>query len=107
MQIAVLADIHGNLPALKAVAAEINRLSPDLVVVAGDFQKRGPNPREVTEVVARAGWTLSRANHEASAIWQSQKARSEDAAAYYNWSRARSTAESTGEFVESIKQLPI
>ena len=64
MQIAVLADIHGNLPALKAVAAEIDRLSPDLVVVAGDFQNRGPNPREVTEFVAQSGWTLLRGNHE-------------------------------------------
>ena len=38
MQIAVLADIHGNLPALEAVAAEIERLRPDRVFVAGDFQ---------------------------------------------------------------------
>ena len=38
MRIAVLADIHGNLPALEAVAAEIGRLKPDLVFVAGDFQ---------------------------------------------------------------------
>jgi predicted phosphodiesterase len=107
MQIAVLADIHGNLPALKAVAAEIDRLSPDLVVVAGDFQNRGPNPREVTEFVARSGWTLLRGNHEDYVIWQSQKARSEDAADYYNWLPARWTAELTGDFVESIKQLPI
>ena len=54
MQIAVLADIHGNLPALEAVAADIEHLNPDLVFVAGDFQNRGPNPREVTKFVAQS-----------------------------------------------------
>ena len=107
MQIAVLADIHGNLPALEAVTAEIERLSPDLVFVAGDFQNRGPNPREVTEFVAQSGWTLLRGNHEDYVIRQSQKAQAEDDTDYYNWLPARWTAELTSDFVESIKQLPI
>lgn len=107
MQIAVMADIHGNMPALEAVAAEIDRLCPDLVFVAGDFQNRGPNPREVTEFVAKSGWTLLRGNHEDYVIRQSQKARTEDLTDYYNWLPARWTANLTIEFVESIKQLPI
>jgi predicted phosphodiesterase len=107
MQIAVLADIHGNLPALEAVAAEIYRLAPDLVVVAGDFQNRGPNPREVTEFVAKSGWTLLRGNHEDYVIRQSQNARTNDVTDYYNWLPARWTADLTGDFVESIQQLPI
>jgi len=107
MQIAVLADIHGNLPALEAVAAEIDQLSPDLVFVAGDFQNRGPNPREVTEFVAESGWTLLRGNHEDYVIRQSQKAQSEDITDYYNWLPARWTADLTSDFVESIKLLPI
>ena len=107
MQIAVLADIHGNLPALEAVAAEIDRLAPDLVVVAGDFQNRGPNPREVTEFVSTSGWTLLRGNHEDYVIRQSEKAQTEDLTDYYNWLPARWTADLTSDFVESIKQLPI
>jgi len=107
MQIAVLSDIHGNLPALEAVAAEIDRLCPDLVFVAGDFQNRGPNPREVTEFVAKSGWTLLRGNHEDYVILQSQKARTEQNTDYYNWLPARWTADLTSDFVESIKQLPI
>ena len=35
-RIAVIADVHGNAPALDAVLAEIERESPDLVVLAGD-----------------------------------------------------------------------
>jgi predicted phosphodiesterase len=107
MQIAVLADIHGNLPALEAVAAEIYKLAPDLVVVAGDFQNRGPNPREVTEFVAKSGWTLLRGNHEDYVIRQSQDTRTRDLPDYYNWLPARWTADLTSDFVESIKQLPI
>jgi predicted phosphodiesterase len=107
MQIAVLADIHGNLPALEAVAAEIDRLKPDLVFVAGDFQNRGPNPREVTEFVANSGWTLLRGNHEDYVIRQSQKSAIQDGTDYYSWLPARWTADLTRDFVESIKQLPI
>jgi predicted phosphodiesterase len=107
MRIAVLADIHGNLPALEAVAADVGRLKPDLVFVAGDFQNRGPNPREVTKFVAGSGWTLLRGNHEDYVIRQSQSFQTQDAADYYNWLPARWTADLTSDFVESIRQLPI
>jgi putative phosphoesterase len=43
-RIAVLSDIHGNLPALEAVAAEIRRIKPDAVLVAGDLVLNGPDP---------------------------------------------------------------
>jgi predicted phosphodiesterase len=36
MRIAVVADIHGNLPALRAVLSEIDRDPVDAIVVAGD-----------------------------------------------------------------------
>ncbi len=107
MQIAVLADIHGNLPALEAVAADVDRLHPDLVFVAGDFQNRGPNPREVTEFVAKSGWTLLRGNHEDYVIRQSLRSRTEDLADDYKLLPARWTADLTSDFVEAIIQLPI
>jgi putative phosphoesterase len=107
MQIAVLADIHGNLPALEAVAADLERLNPDLVFVAGDFQNRGPNPREVTQFVAQSGWTLLRGNHEDYVIRQSQKSGDLNVTDPSNWLPARWTADLTSDFVESIKQLPI
>lgn len=49
MRIAVLADIHGNLPALQAVLADLGQVKPDLIVVNGDFVNRGPSNREVIE----------------------------------------------------------
>ena len=41
VRIAVLADIHGNLPALRAVLAEIDRDPVDAIVVAGDVEREG------------------------------------------------------------------
>jgi predicted phosphodiesterase len=35
-RIAVIADVHGNAPALDAVLAEVDQESPDLVVLGGD-----------------------------------------------------------------------
>jgi putative phosphoesterase len=45
MRIAALYDIHGNLPALEAVLAEIRLSDADTVVVGGDVLP-GPMPRE-------------------------------------------------------------
>jgi hypothetical protein len=44
-RIAVLADVHGNLPALEAVLGEVDSEAFDLVVSAGD-QVSGPMPAE-------------------------------------------------------------
>ncbi|MDA2924395.1 metallophosphoesterase [Acidobacteria bacterium AH-259-L09] len=48
MRIAALYDIHGNLPALEAVLADIHRAGTDRVVVGGDVLP-GPMPRETLE----------------------------------------------------------
>lgn len=45
MRIAALYDIHGNLPALEAVLAEVGALAPDAILVGGDFVM-GPMPSE-------------------------------------------------------------
>ena len=50
MRVAVLADIHGNLPALEAVLAEVERDPPDLVMVCGDVAS-GPMPAESIDVL--------------------------------------------------------
>jgi predicted phosphodiesterase len=49
MRVAVLSDIHANLPALGAVLADLQQVGPDLVVVNGDFVNRGPSNRAVLE----------------------------------------------------------
>ncbi len=47
----MLADVHGNLPALKAVLAELDHEPVDAIVVAGDVVA-GPLVRESLELLA-------------------------------------------------------
>lgn len=44
MRVAVLADIHGNLPALEAVLRDVEAAGVDAVVLGGDLAD-GPMPR--------------------------------------------------------------
>jgi predicted phosphodiesterase len=55
--VAVLCDVHGNLPALDAVLAELAADPPDAVVVGGDVAA-GPMPVEVLERLAALPWPL-------------------------------------------------
>jgi predicted phosphodiesterase len=63
-RLAILADIHGNLPALRAVTADIESLSPDEVLVGGDLVGRGPQGSAVIREIVARGWPSIRGNHE-------------------------------------------
>lgn len=54
MRVAVLCDIHGNLHALEAVLAEVEREEVDAVVLGGDVAW-GPFPAETTERLRAMG----------------------------------------------------
>jgi putative phosphoesterase len=53
-RIAVLADIHGNLPALRAVLADVDRVGVDLIVLNGDLAD-GPFPVQTLELLQSLG----------------------------------------------------
>ena len=55
--VAVLCDIHGNLPALDAVLAELVAEPPDAVVIGGDVVA-GPFPAEVLDRLDGLPWPL-------------------------------------------------
>ncbi|HUY79705.1 MAG TPA: metallophosphoesterase family protein [Ktedonobacterales bacterium] len=61
---AVIADIHGNVPALDAVLADLEHVQPDAVVVAGDFVNRGPQSRAALERIAPYGFPAISGNHD-------------------------------------------
>lgn len=63
-RIAVLADVHGNLPALEAVWRDLEQFEVEAVVVAGDVPNNGPYPLEVLEFLAARGVAFMRGNHE-------------------------------------------
>ena len=63
-RLAVLADLHGNLPAFEAVRTDLAQFSVDRVVVAGDLINWGPSSAEVAARVLEAGWAVIRGNNE-------------------------------------------
>jgi predicted phosphodiesterase len=54
VRVAALYDVHGNLPALEAVLAEVERDGPDAIVFGGDIIA-GPMPRQTLERVRSLG----------------------------------------------------
>jgi len=68
MKIALLADIHGNLPALREVLDDVDRWDPDRVYVAGDVINRGPRSAACLDIILNRcqadNWHLIRGNHE-------------------------------------------
>lgn len=61
---AVLADIHGNLPALKAVLQDVHRLGVDGIWALGDYLIGGPGPNEVMRLLVEAASVMILGNNE-------------------------------------------
>ena len=64
MRIAVIADIHGNLPALEAVLADLAGRGADRVVNLGDCVSGPLWPRETMDLLAAGGIAGVRGNHD-------------------------------------------
>jgi putative phosphoesterase len=63
MRLAILADIHGNIPALEAALKEIEKDVVDGFIVAGDMVA-GPNPVEVINHLRELNASMIRGNNE-------------------------------------------
>ena len=61
MRVAAINDVHGNLPALTAVLAEVDALRPDAIVVGGDVAS-GPMPVETLDALRARGALFVRGN---------------------------------------------
>ncbi len=89
MRVAVLADIHGNVPALRAVLAELDRERVDALVVAGDVVA-GAYPREALDLLAgrpeQVTWIRGNAEREAVAAWDGAPTSEDEAGRAALWS---------------------
>src|SRR5215469_15501887 len=56
VRIAILSDVHGNLPALEAVLVDLDEVRPGVVVHGGDLALGGPHPVEVVDRIRELGW---------------------------------------------------
>jgi putative phosphoesterase len=68
MRIAVVADIHGNVRALRAVMDDIKTVSPDTVVNLGDCVSGPLEAAETCDVLISLAWTTVRGNHDRQLI---------------------------------------
>jgi putative phosphoesterase len=66
LRIAVVSDIHGNLPALEAVLNDLRITAPDEVWCGGDVAWGGPWASECIAHVRRQGWTTVKGNTD---VW--------------------------------------
>jgi predicted phosphodiesterase len=64
MRIAAISDVHGNLPALDAVLADIATQSVDVVVNLGDLLSGMVQPRETADRLIERDLPTVRGNHE-------------------------------------------
>lgn len=62
--IAILADIHSNLPALEAVLADIEEQGAAAGLVLGDLVGYGPHPEACIDLIRSSGFAVLRGNHD-------------------------------------------
>lgn len=63
-RLALLSDVHANLPALEAVTADIDRQSPDAVYVLGDMINGCAWPAETLDFITSRRWSMLIGNHD-------------------------------------------
>lgn len=68
MRLAILSDIHGNLPALEAVLAELAHEAVDQILCLGDVAIGGPQPRQTLARVRELGCPIVMGNTDAWAL---------------------------------------
>ncbi|MCL5780815.1 MAG: metallophosphatase family protein [Firmicutes bacterium] len=67
MRLAILGDIHGNLPALQQVLQDIQKEQVDAVYCTGDLVGYGPEPNEVLDLLRDVGVQSVMGNHDDAA----------------------------------------
>jgi predicted phosphodiesterase len=75
-RIAIISDIHGNIPALEATLTDIRRRGIDRILCLGDLVGKGPHSevavdrcREVCEAIIGGNWEAMIVASEGNAAW--------------------------------------
>lgn len=64
-RIALISDIHGNLPALEAVIGELDKENPDIWLCLGDVVGYGPHPAQCIDLIRQLNMKCVMGNHDA------------------------------------------
>lgn len=94
MRVAIVSDIHSNLPALEAVKDRVEQMAPDLVICAGDVVGYGASPNECCMIMA--GWSKHTVfgNHDFAALRRDPDGMNQYAARAIRWTADALDAES-------------
>lgn len=110
MRIAVIADLHANLPALHAVLDDAAGIGCDAIWCAGDVVGRGPHPNEAIQLVrereiptVQGNWdeAVGMGREVTGSIWDSPEAERQGLASL-SWT----TASLSEENLAWLRQLP-
>jgi predicted phosphodiesterase len=111
MRIAVIADLHANLPALRAVLDDVLALGCETIWCVGDLVGRGPHPGEVVDEMRRLDVPVVQGNWDEAVgqrrehpgvTWASPEAEAAGLASLA-WTIARTTDEQRSW----LRQLPV
>ena len=91
MRIAVISDIHSNLPALEAVLEDLGRV--DEILCAGDLVGYASQPNEVVDLLRRRGIPAVMGNHDYAAVTGEVEWFNPSARRAALWTRERLTEE--------------
>jgi predicted phosphodiesterase len=69
LRIALISDIHSNLPALEAVLADAKAVRAQTFICAGDVIGFGPHPKECVDMVRGLCQVIVSGNHERALGW--------------------------------------
>ena len=106
-RIAILADVHGNLPALEAVLEDLARQRVDEVLVGGDLVGRGPEGSKVARRIRELGLPAIGGNHEDYLLGFRDGELSEERRQAEEWAAARwMAAELEDEDAVYLASLP-
>ena len=67
MRLAVMSDVHGNLPALEAVLSDLKQYEKDSIIFAGDLVG-GPHTVETTRLLRSLGSSMIRGNSDSGLL---------------------------------------
>ncbi|HYC07533.1 MAG TPA: metallophosphoesterase family protein [Candidatus Binatia bacterium] len=107
MRLAVLSDIHSNLPALEAVLAAIDGIGGvDGIRVLGDIVGYGPHPDEVVARLRAEDAVAVAGNHDRAAVGGDEiEWFNTDARAAIEWTRGRIGAETSAWLTDLPERL--
>ncbi len=107
LKIAIISDIHSNVPALEAAIETIEREGAEAVFVGGDLVGRGPQGDAVVKRIRGLNWPSVRGNHEDYLLDFIHRRVPSEWWSLPEWSAARwMAAELSRESAKYIENLP-